>query len=175
MTTRERIAPARPAPRLWAGLTALGVGAALLALGAAGPARADDDWIAPITDEMTRAECGDCHMAFQAGFLPARSWAAMVANLSDHFGDDASIAPEKADHIRAYLTANAGDVRPSGLARDYMRYVRADGVPQRITENPEFLHEHDFRPSVWEQPDVVTKSNCLACHKGAERGYYEDD
>jgi hypothetical protein len=148
---------------------------ALSALVAAGPVLADDDWIPPVTDDLTRAECGDCHMAFQPGFLPARSWDAMMDGLADHFGDDATIAPEKVDHIRTYLTANAGDRIRSEMARDYMRWVRADGVPLRITENPEFLEEHDFRPSVWERPDVVTKSNCPACHKAAERGSYEDD
>lgn len=143
---------------------------------AGGPALADgDEWMPPVTDALTRAECGDCHMAFQPGFLPARSWDRMMDGLSDHFGDDASLAPDAVEAIRAYLTANAGDVRPQGAARQYMRWVVPDGAPQRITENPAFLREHDFRPSVWQRPEVVTKSNCLACHKGAERGYYEDD
>jgi mono/diheme cytochrome c family protein len=154
---------------------AVSLALALSALVAAGPALADDDWIPPVTDDLTRAECGDCHMAFQPGFLPARSWDAMIDGLADHFGDDATIAADKAEHIRAYLTANAGDRIRSEVAREFMRWVREDGVPLRITENPEFLDEHDFRPSVWERPEVVTKSNCLACHKAAERGSYEDD
>ncbi|MQX35736.1 cytochrome C [Roseospira navarrensis] len=163
-------------------LRSVATGAAALLIGLAagtaqpGSARADDDeWIPPVTHQLTQEECGDCHMAFQPGFLPARSWLAMMNGLADHFGDDATIAPEKADEILVYLMANAGDAQPSGLAREYMRYVREDGVPLRITENPAFLDEHDFRPSVWERPEVVTKSNCLACHKDAERGYYDDD
>lgn len=141
-----------------------------------GPVLADDDeWMPPVTDMLTKAECGDCHMAFQPGFLPARSWDRMMDTLSDHFGDDAFLPPEKAEAVRAYLTANAGDVRPRGAARQYMRWVAPGGAPQRITESPAFLREHDFRPGVWRRPDVVTRSNCLACHKGAERGDYEDD
>ncbi|SOD92426.1 diheme cytochrome c [Caenispirillum bisanense] len=143
---------------------------------AAGPALADsDEWVPPVTDALTRAECGDCHMAFQPAFLPARSWDRLMDGLSDHFGDDASLPAEKVAAIRAYLTANAGDVRPEGAARGYMRRVAPDGVPLRITENPAFLREHDFRPAVWQRPDVVTKSNCLACHRQADRGLYEDD
>ncbi|MBB4285104.1 diheme cytochrome c [Roseospira goensis] len=141
----------------------------------AAPALAEDDWIPPVTDALTQTECGDCHMAFQPGFLPARSWDAMMDGLADHFGDDATLSPADTAHIRAYLTANAGDVRGSELARDYMRWVRPDGVPLRITENPAFLREHDFRPEVWDRPEVVTPSNCLACHRDAERGSYEDD
>lgn len=154
---------------------ALPLAFALSALIAAAPALADDDWIPPVTDAMTQTECGDCHMAFQPGFLPARSWAAMMDGLADHFGDDATIAPDKTAHIRDYLTANAGDRIRNEMARDYMRWVRDDGVPQRITENPEFLDEHDFRQEVWDRPDVVTKSNCPACHTAADRGYYDDD
>jgi len=158
-------------------LGALGLSASvILATGCTGTALADDDeWMPPVRDQLTMTECGDCHMAFQPGFLPARSWSAMIENLSDHFDEDASISPEKTDSILAYMTANAGDMQSSGLARKYMRYVRADGVPLRITENPAFLREHDFRQAVWDRPEVVTKSNCPACHKAANRGYYEDD
>lgn len=95
--------------------------------------------------------------------------------LSDHFGDNATLPPDQAEAIRAYLTANAGDVRPQGAAPQYMRWVAPDGAPRRITENPAFLRDHDFRPSVWQRPDVVTRSNCLACHTGADRGLYDDD
>ncbi len=141
----------------------------------AGPALADDDRVPPVTHELTRKECGDCHMAFQPAFLPARSWARMMDGLADHFGDDATISADKAAAIKAYLMRNAGDADGRGAARDYMRWVRPDGVPQRITENPAFLDEHDFRPEVWQRPDVLVKSNCPACHQAAERGWYEDD
>ncbi len=145
------------------------------ALVVATPALADDDWVPPVTNELTKQECGDCHMAFQPAFLPARSWAKMMDGLADHFGDDASIAPDKAAAIKAYLMQNAGDTGGRGLARKYMRWVKPDGVPQRITENPAFLREHDFRPEVWQRPEVLVKSNCPACHKAAEQGWYEDD
>lgn len=148
----------------------------LVALLWAGPALAgSDDWMPPVTDPLTRTACGDCHMAFQPGFLPARSWSRMMDTLSDHFGDNATLPPDQAAAIRTYLTANAGDVRPQGAAAQYMRWVAPDGAPQRITENPAFLRDHDFRPSVWQRPDVVTRSNCLACHKGADQGVYDDD
>jgi hypothetical protein len=55
-----------------------------------------------------------------------------------------------------------------------VRRIPADATPQRITETREFLREHHFPDRVWKRPDVVTKSNCAACHPAAERGYYED-
>lgn len=139
-------------------LTGVGTGVGV------GAAQAGDDWVPPVRDALTRAECGTCHMTFQPAFLPARSWNAMMDTLSDHFGDDASLPPEKVEAIRAVLVAGAGrDRRPQSPA------------PLRITETRWFVHEHDFSPARWQRPGVVTKSNCVACHKGAEQGYYEDD
>lgn len=137
-------------------------------------ALAGDDWVPPVTDAVTRAECGSCHMAFQPAFLPAASWRVMMGTLKDHFGDDASLPPETTAHIAAYLEANAAD-SPRGMGRKYLRRLGPDAAPQRITEMRWFVHEHDFPDRVWKRPDVVTRSNCAACHRGAEQGLYEDD
>lgn len=145
--------------------------AALLLL--ASPAYAGNDWMPPVKDATVQKECGACHMAFQPGFLPARSWTRMMGSLSDHFGEDASLPDDKTEIIRNYLTANAGDVVNRGRAAKYMQWVAPGGTPQRITENPDFLRKHRFADSVWKDPKVVTKSNCVACHSGAERGFYE--
>ena len=139
----------------------------------ASSAYAGSDWMPPVRDATVKKECGTCHMAFQPGFLPARSWNRMLGSLADHFGEDASLADEKIEIIRAYLTANAGDVVNQGRAAKYMQWVAPGGTPQRITENPDFLRKHRFPDSVWNDPKVVTRSNCLACHVGAERGLYE--
>ena len=140
---------------------------------AATPAVADDDRMPPVRDATVKKECGACHMAFQPGFLPARSWDRIIDGLADHFGEDASLPADSAAIIRRHLLANAGDVAGQGAARKFMRWVAPGGAPLRITENPAFLREHRFAASVWSDPKVVTKSNCLACHSGAERGVYE--
>jgi len=151
--------------------------AALLAGGmAAGtllPAVADERY-PPVTDAMTKKECGDCHMAFQPAFLPARSWAKIMDNLSDHFGEDASLPKEKVEHIKAYLMANAADKR---WRSKMMRGVRKNWTPLRITELPYWRHEHEeeVRPSAWKDPRVKSKANCKACHKRADRGIYDDE
>jgi len=146
--------------------------AALVA--AASPALADG-WAPKITDPLVQKECGSCHMAFQPAFLPARSWDRMMNELDNHFGEDATLSADKVSAIRAYLMANAGDVKQQGVARKYMRWVAPDGTPQSITENPAFLRKHRFPDRVWQDPKVVTKSNCLACHTQADIGNYDDD
>ena len=51
----------------------------------------DDEYFAPVTDPATLSECGSCHLAFPPSMLPAASWTRMMAELQDHFGDDASL------------------------------------------------------------------------------------
>lgn len=148
----------------------------LILMSVAAPAVAGDDWVPPVKDPLVRKECGACHMAFQPAFLPARSWQRMMDELPNHFGEDASLPADKAKHIRDYLTANANDVVTQGRARKYMQWVAPTATPQRITDNPDFQRKHGrIAERVWKDPKVVTKSNCPACHRGADQGYYEDD
>ena len=132
-----------------------------------------DERYPPVTDELTKKECGDCHMAFQPAFLPARSWARIMDNLQDHFGEDASLPEDKVKHIKAYLMANAADKR---WRSKMMRGVRKDWTPLRISELPYWKHEHDeVSPAAWKDPRVKSKANCKACHKRADRGIYDDE
>ncbi|WP_208852335.1 diheme cytochrome c [Roseomonas genomospecies 6] len=136
----------------------------LLLSGAAvsAPARANEfERVPPVTNDATRKECGECHMAFQPGLLPAGSWTRIMDGLDDHFGEKASLPPGPAAEIRAYLTGNA--------AR------RGDPSLLRITEQRWWLREHRFRPEVWLRKDVTSKANCEACHRDAARGLYDDD
>ncbi len=138
--------------------------AALMLL--ASPAFADGpERVPPLTDPVVRAECGSCHMAFQPGLLPAASWKLVMAQLADHFGEDATLPAEKVAAIEAVLVSQAG------------RSQKGEPSP-RITEQRWWKHEHDARhvkPERWTAPDVLSKVNCVACHPRAERGDYDDD
>jgi hypothetical protein len=83
-----------------------------------------------------------------------------MGDLTNHFGENASLPPDVAADITAYLTSHAG---------------RGDGRLLRITEQRWWLHEHKFRPEVWARPNVRSKANCEACHRDAAKGIYEDD
>lgn len=146
----------------------------LLTLLAAAPALADD-WVPPVTDALVQKECGSCHMAFQPAFLPARSWDKTMDTLSNHFGDDIRLEPSVARSIRLTLINGAGDRDGRGLGRKSMRGIRDDQTPLTITETPYFIRKHRLDPAAWKNPKVLTKSNCPACHHGAERGLYEED
>lgn len=154
------------------GLLAVGFSAVLLDRARAG----GDHYFPPVTDQKTKTECGSCHLAFAPSMLPASSWKRMMADLQNHFGDDASIDDATNAHITRYLVDNAADSGGRRYSGKLMRGVSADSAPLRITELPKWKREHREVPDwEWKHKDVRTKANCTACHADAERGYYEDD
>ncbi len=134
--------------------------AAGLLLAGASTALAEGSRVSPVTDPATAKECGECHMAFQPGLLPAGSWHSIMGNLSDHFGENASLPAATATAIESYLTANAG---------------RGDPAVLRITEQRWWRHEHDFSDRAWKRSGAASKIDCVACHRDAAAGFYEDD
>lgn len=139
-------------------------------------AHADRDFrLKPVTDPVVTKECGACHMAYQPGFLPARSWEKLMGGLKDHFGENAELDEAKLKQITAYMTANAGD-RTGGTG---MGRLGATETPLRISEMPWFQHEHGRKdrisPATLKRRGAKSVADCVACHRGAAQGYFEDD
>ena len=129
----------------------------------------------PVSEPVVREECGGCHLAFPAAMLPKSSWARMMGDLKNHFGDDASLDAANTERISAYLTANAADSGGQHYGGKLLRGVAIDKAPLRITELPKWVSEHrKISASEWKSRKVGTRSNCLACHADAERGYYDE-
>lgn len=108
-------------------------------------------------------ECGSCHVAYPARFLGPRSWRALMGDLGEHFGSDASLEPARQRELLALLVAGAR--RSETLV---------GGEPAlRISETSWFRHEHP-KPGaeVWSRPAVKSPANCGACHREAEAGNY---
>ncbi|MBS0643840.1 MAG: diheme cytochrome c [Proteobacteria bacterium] len=126
-------------------------------------------------DPIYLKECGSCHMAFQPQFLPVRSWQAVMNDLADHFGENASLGETTRQAILTYLQANAGDA-PGSNTR-LLRGLASSKTPLRITETPYWVREHqkEVRPSAFLDPKVKSKANCIACHVNAQQGIYEGD
>ncbi len=135
-------------------------------------ARADER-IPVITNEATKNECSACHMAFQPAFLPARSWKVIMRNLDNHFGEDASLDEATRKEIESYLVANAAD--RNGRTKWMLRGVGANDYVLRITEMPWWVREHRYEVSQRAWDRAGSKANCTACHRGADRGWFDDD
>jgi hypothetical protein len=146
------------------------VGAAI-ALGGSDAVRADDDR-APARSPLPakyRNECGACHTAYPPGLLPAASWQRLMSNLPHHFGTDASLDPATVAELASWLDANAASDRK-------VRKGIASPPDDRITRSAWFVREHDeVAPATWKLPAVRSPANCIACHRGADQGDFDED
>ena len=121
-------------------------------------------------------ECGACHMAFQAEFLPKRSWKKMMKGLENHFDVDATVEPEDEKLLAAYLRENAADAKP--VARKYAKIansIPSNSTPLKISDTPYFKKEHRELPKKYiSQEEVKSIANCTACHTKADQGNYSE-
>lgn len=119
------------------------------------------------TVALYQKECGSCHFAYQPEFLPKRSWDKTMNTLENHFGTDATLDPADEKTIRNYLSANAS------------RHDRMTGmggaIATRISETPNFVHEHREIPKkLVTQEAVKSFANCASCHTKAASGSYRE-
>ncbi len=131
-----------------------------------------------IQDEIVASECGDCHMAFSPGRLSMAGWKKIMANLSDHFGEDASLDAKTTQHIEAYMVSKAFDAKNSYPSQLRLKQWVKKGIidPIRITETPRWTRHHNspkYR-RMMQEVKYDRGANCLVCHKNAERGVYEE-
>lgn len=140
-----------------------------------GPAEAES--FPPIKNQTVKAECGECHMVFFAEMLPQNSWLKILNNLVDHYGEDASIDPEPLKEIIAFHTSRASDVLNSRGARKWREGLKKGEMPDRITTAPRFIRKHNDRDfkRMWTEFKVSSKADCVACHKDANKGLFDDD
>ncbi len=119
-------------------------------------------------------QCGACHLAYPAEFLPSGSWRAILAALNDHFGESLTISPETAQEIMNYLEANAADRSTSKRAAKVMGSLGGT-TPLRVTEVPYILKKHHkISSDVLRRPSIGSLANCAACHRTAANGVYDD-
>jgi Dihaem cytochrome c len=132
--------------------------------------------VGPIDHAATTAECAACHMAFPSELLPQRSWQALLGDLSHHFGEDASLAPEVQADILNYLVKNSADTSDNQKARRLLRGLADNLTPLRVTEMPWWKRSHsEVSAKRYTRPEIKSAANCVACHRGADKGeFYEE-
>jgi cytochrome b len=123
-------------------------------------------------DPAYAQECGSCHMAFPPSLAPGPFWTAILADLSDHFGEDAGLEAHAAAHIRAYLTSNSAERWDTRAAHEFSRANPND--PLRLTGTPFWTAMHRNIPeSVFKSKAVGAKSACDKCHGDAATGRFD--
>ncbi|MCS6786005.1 MAG: diheme cytochrome c [Thiobacillaceae bacterium] len=157
----------------------LGVLAATLVLAGSWIAQgqADSEVVFPMPPgPLYVKECGSCHTAYAPGLLPARSWQKMMAELDNHFGEDASLEePERLAILRWLVDYAADGANANLLMRRIAASIPRGAMPQRITETPLFKFQHDEVPAhIWKRPKIGSPANCGACHTRANEGRYPE-
>lgn len=126
-----------------------------------------------VVDASYVEECSACHIAYPAHMLPQRSWEKMMANLDDHFNENAELDAALNKHIKDYLVANAGDARYG--SSKLLRSLASNETPLRITELPYFKKEHNEMPSrILQDERIGSLSNCDTCHQKAAQGSFRE-
>jgi hypothetical protein len=164
---------ARPVKARTATALLIGAGAFLVAAAVAGKLGQLPAPAMPVAtlDPVYVEECGACHTAYHPSLLPRPSWARLMGELDDHFGEDASLPGDTTAGIAAWLDAHAAetaDTKPANLLR------RVDpGNPIAITATPFWRRTHAAIPdAVFAAAPVRGRGQCPACHADAASGRF---
>jgi cytochrome b len=118
-------------------------------------------------------ECGACHYALNPSLLPAASWAALMASLGEHFGEDASLDDPTSRQLAAWLVDNAAETFDTESANRFR--VVAPEDPYRVSSTPYWVRKHaSIPPEIFRRRSVQSKVNCSACHRDAASGRFDD-
>lgn len=130
----------------------------------------------PVTNANVERECSDCHVLYRPEMLPAASWKAIMGDLGNHFGEDASLDEPLRTEIEAYHMAHASDVSQHRRAKKFLAGVDPTNPPKTVTQTPRFVRKHDeLDPAVFTSKAVGSKARCDACHVDAKIGDFGDD
>ncbi|MEK6531185.1 MAG: diheme cytochrome c, partial [Deltaproteobacteria bacterium] len=126
--------------------------------------------------DLWMQECAtSCHSAFHPALLPEESWRRIMDGLSGHFGNDASLDARTTDIILRYLVNASSGPNRTEASRKLLGSIGNGEAPLRITEVVYWVKKHSGIPKeVFRRGSVGSRSNCLACHPGAEVGSFDD-
>jgi mono/diheme cytochrome c family protein len=126
---------------------------------------------APPGEHTYASQCSACHMAYPPWLLPARSWRAIMGDLTNHFGEDASLSKSQTAAVLAFAVDHAAD-SPFGNPR-VLEGLPASVTPTRITDLPVWRAIHremlaNGQMTLGTGPQAA--ANCGRCHGGGGGG-----
>lgn len=132
--------------------------------------------ITAVTNELYRSSCGGCHFAYQPGLMPKRSWINMLDNKGTHPGGDLKLDKSAKAKIKDYLVQGSADNSSSERSRKILASLSGNETPVRISEIPYIQKKHrKIDKATFGRASIGSPGNCIACHKSAEKGIYDDD
>lgn len=135
----------------------------------------DSEYLKPVRNATYADECGACHFAYPPELLPSASWRLILNGTQDHFGESVDLDEGARREIEGYLVTNAANRSTAELSRKILRSL-AGRIPLRITDIPYIRREHHELPvQAVDHPSVGSLGNCIACHRNAPNGDFDDD
>jgi len=120
-------------------------------------------------------ECASCHILYPPALLPKKSWKIMMANLEEHFGDDASLEPDDTQSILTYLLENSAEDSTSEASVNILKSLQNKDTIA-ITQTSFWKKRHkNINSKYFKSKKVKSKANCKACHTDVEKGLIEDN
>ncbi|MCJ7765449.1 MAG: cytochrome b/b6 domain-containing protein [Thiovulaceae bacterium] len=120
------------------------------------------------------SECGACHTLYPPSLLPKRSWELVMADLGNHFGDDASLEQADQQSILAYLLRNSAESSTSEASLKIVQSMPNQAMIA-VTQTPFWKKtHHEIDQAYFESDKVRSSANCRACHSDIEKGLLED-
>lgn len=120
------------------------------------------------------SECASCHTLYPPTLLPKRSWKAVMANLENHFEDDASLDAEDTQSILTYLLDNSAEGSSHEASVKILHSMPNQDIIA-ITQTPFWKKTHkELDPALFKSPKIKSKANCKVCHMEIEKGMLED-
>ena len=149
---------------------------ALLASGGIGESgEGSGPQMAPVSNAKWKTECSSCHMLYHPGLLPERSWNKLMGGLDKHFGENAGLDSAARDEISRFLVMNSADKQDNRRSSRINQSIPASATPLRISETRYFISKHDeVSSSTFKRKSIGSAANCVACHKGAEKGDFSE-
>ena len=129
-------------------------------------------------NELYNEACGECHFAYQPGWLPARSWQKMMEpqELEDHFGDVADMDEEDRLITLKFLLDHSAQTSNYKSSKKIMASIKPNETPLRISKTRYLDRKHHKIPKkLIEQKDVKSLAQCNKCHTKANKGSFDDD
>ena len=119
-------------------------------------------------------ECGSCHTLYPPTLLAKEGWNRLMGDLSNHFGDDASLDPVDEQSIREYLLTHSAETSTQEMSLKMMQSLEKRDMIA-ITQTPFWKKRHKhISEEIFKSDKVKSRANCKACHSDVEEGRIED-
>jgi len=128
-----------------------------------------------VNNATYQKNCSTCHFAYQPGLLPAGAWKSLLEKPDAHAGGPFSFNDKTRNEIKNYLIINSAE--NSGWEKSgKILSSTINETPVRISEISYIKRKHwGVRNSIFQRSSIGSRGNCIACHKSAESGLYDED